>query len=125
MALTYPEGEAFFLRSALDSPDRTGYQASDPKQFYSHIMVEYIWNRWSDHGSSNTKGNSHPRAEYKVVQGTGWWSTYYGAWAHLPFSYGPEPSDIKRRVQHQLCTNGDRFVSLEKGGSNEVNPGLE
>ena len=121
MALTYPEGEAFFLRSALDSSSADGYHASDVKQFYSHMMIEFIWNRWSDHGSEANapEGFSHPRSGYKIVKGW-WWETKYGAWTQLPFNYGPHFEDIKRRVQHNLCTNGDRFKDLEKGGSNEV-----
>ena len=32
-----------------------GYRADEPKDFYSHIMVEYIWKREAYHGSTATK----------------------------------------------------------------------
>lgn len=122
MALAYPEGECFFVRTALDSGSSSGYHASDVKEFYSHMMVEYIWNVESDHGSKNANsptGRTHPRTGYKIVKGS-WWDTHYGAWANLPFNYGPSEGTIKRRVQHNLCTSGNRFRNHEKGGSSEV-----
>lgn len=61
----------------------------------------------------------HPRAGYKIVTGS-WWNTEYGAWTDLPFNYGPTERDIKRRVLHNLCTDGNRFRDHEKGGSKEV-----
>ena len=122
MALTYPEGECYFRRSALDINLPDQYHASDPKDFYSHMMVEYVWNRESYHGQKDSnypKGYTHPRSEFKIVTGYAW-GTNYGAWTHLPFSYGPHFSDIRRRVQHELCINGNDFRDREKGGAYQV-----
>lgn len=127
MALAYPEGECFFLRSALDSRSADGYHASNVKDFYSHMMVEYIWNVESDHGSKEAmtaqsregKGHRHRRSGYKIVRGS-WWNTDYGAWTQLPFMYGPHWEKITRRAQHNLCASGNRFRDHEKGGAAEV-----
>jgi len=124
MAMAYPEGECFFVRSGLATSQSDGYHAENINQFHSHFMVEYIWNKEAYHGSRNAnepKGFSHSRSGYKIVNGS-WWNTSYGNWTQLPFSYGPSGSDIKRRVQHNLCTNGNRFRDHEKGGSAEVCP---
>lgn len=123
MALAYPEGECFFKRSALNAQQQDGYHADNCKDFYSHIMVEYIWNQEAYHGSTDAKTytgkRSHPRSEYRVVNGD-WWNTDYGVWCNVPFSYGPTPNDIKRRFEHNLCTWGNRIRDREKGASAEV-----
>ena len=124
MALAYPEGECFFLRSALDS---SSYHASNVKDFYSHMMVELIWNVESDHGpeaamleqSRKGGGHRHPRSGYKIVRGS-WWKTDYGAWTQLPFMYGTYWKKITRRAEHNFSTNGNRFRDHEKGGAAEV-----
>jgi hypothetical protein len=78
MALAYPEGECFFNRKRLCSTEEGGYKATDPKQFYSHFMLEYIWNKEADHGSKETNfgqgknGWKHKRSGYKVVRGNLW-----------------------------------------------------
>ncbi|KAL8778972.1 MAG: hypothetical protein Q9213_007157 [Squamulea squamosa] len=122
MALAYPEGKCFFIRSALDS---SVYHANDVNDFYSHLMVEYVWNREADHGSKACMtaesrrggGHRHPRSGYKIVRGAWHWDTDYGNWVHLPFSYGTHWKSITRRVEHELCTNGTRFMERENGGS--------
>ncbi|KAJ4122728.1 hypothetical protein NW768_010169 [Fusarium equiseti] len=140
MALPYPEGEVFFMRSALrsklqmpslrkegttwkvDMVNFSKYQAG-MKDFYSHFMVEYIWNRPADHASeaANTAGGGHrhPRSPYTIVRGGGGWRTDYGNWTQLPFSYGPSEDNIKRRVQHNLCTDGKLFKQRERGAADE------
>ncbi|KAG8527324.1 uncharacterized protein KY384_007476 [Bacidia gigantensis] len=117
MALAYPEGECFFTRKALDSSAADGYKASDPKNFYSHMMIEYVWNHWAD--SVSVGRRNHPRAEYKNVTGVGW-NTRFGAWSELPISYGPRPDDIKRRGSHKLCTNGNVFRDRDNGGGDQL-----
>ncbi|KAL8797923.1 MAG: hypothetical protein Q9182_007120 [Xanthomendoza sp. 2 TL-2023] len=112
MALAYPEGECFFTRSALSS---SVYNADDPKDFYSQMMVEYVWNREADHGWRNSQGHRHPRSGYQIVKGSNW-DTSYGNWTHLPFSYGSHWNKITKRVQHDLCTTGNVFKDREKGG---------
>ena len=122
MALAYPEGECFFRRSVLNGGNSEGYKADDPKDFFSHMMVEYVWNVESDHGAKACNapaGYGHPRSGYQIVRGS-WWDTDYGCWTQLNFNYGPRPDDIRRRIQHNLCTNGNRFRDHEKGGAAEV-----
>lgn len=121
MALAYPEGECFFNRKGLCTSIKDSYKATKPEDFYSHFMVEYIFNKEADHASTNCNypdGFTHPRSGYKIVSGSGW-NTYYGCWETMPFSYGPK-NEITRRHQHELCVNGNRFVQFERGGSAEV-----
>lgn len=117
MALAYPEGECFFIRSSLASSKSDGFHPDNAEEFYKTIIVEYVWNVEAYHASATVY--KHPRSECKIVRGD-WWNTDYGCWSQLPFSYGPSESDIRRRVQHNLCTNGNRFRDYEKGGSAEV-----
>ncbi|KAF7920161.1 uncharacterized protein EAE97_011502 [Botrytis byssoidea] len=133
MAILYPEGEVFSDRKVLAQNSKNGYRVDDEKQFYSHFMIEYVWNREAYHGSKNANsisvsyksflgmevpvlgpglGHTHRRSGYKVSQGD-FWDTHYGNWTHLPVSYGAGGSDIKRRVQHNLCTSGNRFRNYE------------
>ena len=122
MALAYPEGECFFLRTALDSASADGHHASNVKDFYSHMMVEFVWNLESDHSATESrgdKGHRHPRSGYKIVKGS-LWNTDYGCWTTFPFCYGPQSNKLMRRVEHNLCTNGNRFRDHEKGGALEV-----
>lgn len=75
MALAYPEGECFFVRTALDSASSGGYHASNVTGFYSHMMVEFIWNVESDHGgrkADSSAGYIHPRTGYKIVRRLAW-----------------------------------------------------
>ncbi|KAI4094834.1 MAG: hypothetical protein LQ339_007397 [Xanthoria mediterranea] len=113
MALAYPEGESFFVRTKLESSE---YHANDVKDFYSHMMIEYVWNREALHGGYSHGGHQHPRSGYRIVRGS-WWNTDYGNWTALPFSYGPDANSITRRVEHRLCTNGNAFRDRQKGGS--------
>ncbi|KAF9773546.1 hypothetical protein IL306_008618 [Fusarium sp. DS 682] len=72
MALPYPEGEVFFMRSVLANRDPVHYHADNPEHFYSHFMVEYIWNVEADHGSKNANswdGHYHQRSPYAIVTG--------------------------------------------------------
>lgn len=87
MALAYPEGECFFRRAVLNGGNSEGYNADDPKDFASHLMVEYVWNREADHGAkacNSPAGYGHPRSGYRIVRGA-WWDTHYGCWTQLPF----------------------------------------
>lgn len=126
MALAYPEGECFFVRKILES---SVYHADDVKEFYSHMMVEFVWNKEADHGAkecqteealkNNGGGHLHWRSRYAIVRGA-WWDTHYGNWTDLPFCYGPNSNKITRRVQHNLCIDGNEFRDREKGGSYRV-----
>jgi hypothetical protein len=140
MAIPYPEGEVFFDRKVLAQRSKNGYRADNQQHFYSHFMIEYVWNAEAYHGSRNANsvaidyqsvlgiqvpvlkpgvGHKHRRSGYKVSKGDNW-GTHYGNWKQLPVSYGPQQGDIKRRVQHNLCTSGNRFRNYEWGDSAEV-----
>ncbi|EFR04463.1 hypothetical protein MGYG_07471 [Nannizzia gypsea CBS 118893] len=127
MALAWPQGECFFKRSALQSGavnTVARFTAEDPKLFYSTMVVEMVWNKEAHHGSeackenSNPKGHPHKRSGYTIVTGGRGWKTSYGNWTHLPFSYGAyyQPS---RQIQHELCTDGERFKKREHGDAYE------
>ncbi len=63
MALAYPEGECFFKRSVLNTSQADGYHADKIEDFYSKMMVEYVWNQEAYHGSvaaKSPKGRAHP-----------------------------------------------------------------
>jgi len=116
MALAYPEGTVFFERSAISNKNPAHYQASNVEHFYSHFMIEYVWNKEADFkkAANAPKGHSHPRSDYSIVRGW-FWGSDFGVYHQLPFSYGPNRNDIKRRLQHDLCKDGDTFKGYERG----------
>ncbi|KAJ5556964.1 hypothetical protein N7494_000879 [Penicillium frequentans] len=137
MALSYPQGECFFKRSALKSAEENRFDAEDEKQFYSTMLVEVIWNKEAYHGSQEVgKFARHKRSNYKIVMDAGVlldengkvdisvgtdpfkWKTMYGNYTHLPFNYG-QYSQPSRRAQHELCTWGRRFKLREQGDAYE------
>ncbi|KAF5248735.1 hypothetical protein FANTH_5805 [Fusarium anthophilum] len=120
--MLYPEGEVFFMRSVLRNNDPAHYRANNLAHFYSHLMVKHIWNVEADHSSKNANswtGHCRQRSPYTIVTGSSW-NTHYGNWKQLPFSYGPRESDIGRRLEHNLCTNDNRFKNHEKGDAAEA-----
>ena len=129
MAMPYPEGEVFFDRKVLKSSNPKVYDANDISKFYSHLMIEYIWNEETYHGSPANGWNEdtatvpddwkHPRTSYQVVRAFNW-DTFYGVYTNLPFSYGNTPGNILKRHQHELDTNAADFVNREKGVAAEV-----
>ncbi|KAJ5803269.1 uncharacterized protein N7503_005719 [Penicillium pulvis] len=137
MALSYPQGECFFKRSALKSAEGNRFDAEDEKQFYSTMLVEVIWNKEAYHGSKQCgKAPPHKRSKYKILMDKGVlldengkadisvgahassWQTMYGNYIHLPFNYG-HYSQPSRRAQHELCTWGHRFKLRECGDAYE------
>jgi hypothetical protein len=94
MAMPYPEGEAFFERSALKSKSDGRFNAEDPAHFYSTMLVQMVWNVEAHHGSKNAranaspKGHPHARSNYQTVYGGGGWQTAYGTCRWYPFTYG-------------------------------------
>ncbi|KAJ5357482.1 hypothetical protein N7541_004640 [Penicillium brevicompactum] len=137
MALSYPQGECFFKRSALKSKKEKRFDAEDEKQFYSTMLVEVTWNKEAYHGSKQAeKAPPHKRSNYKILMDRGvlrdengkvddnlkasvfQWQTQYGNYTHLPFNYG-HYSQPSRRAQHELCTWGHRFKSRECGDAYE------
>lgn len=121
MALAYPEGECFFVRSGLRAGPQTGYNAENPSHFHNHMMVEYIWNKPAASGDRDTNhphGHTHPRSGYSIVRRG--LRTRHGGWNNLPFSYGPGELSIQRRVEHELCTDANTFDRYYNGASAEV-----
>lgn len=110
MALAFAEGECFFNKIGLKHPNTNLYQADSPWHFYRTLLVEYIWNKPS-HKNSGTY--AHPRSGYAKC---GPYSNY----TRLPFSYGPNRNDIRRRVDHNLCISESRFKKVDKGAALEV-----
>jgi len=95
-------------------------KAEEPKDFYGHFLVKYIWNQEAYHASyAANMPRTHPRSTKRVVDAD-WWNTVYGYWAWLPFSYRYKRSEIKSLDKHYLCTNGNRFRDREIGGAAEV-----
>ncbi|OJI96467.1 hypothetical protein ASPVEDRAFT_145964 [Aspergillus versicolor CBS 583.65] len=97
MAIPFPEGKAYFKRSALKSEKDGRFNADDPAHFYSTMIVEMTWNVEAHHGSKQAnepKGHPHKRSNYEIY-----------------------PS---RRVQCELCTSGYRFKRHEYGDKAEV-----
>ena len=67
MALPYPEGQVYFRRSALNlNTPPYNFDVQDATSFYSHCLLENVWNTWAF--SSNTNPNinnvpAHPRSK--------------------------------------------------------------
>ena len=114
MAILYPEGECFFKRSALSNK---GFSADKPEDFYSNMLVEFIWNQPAFTGPAAWEPHGHPRSYKTSVDIT----TRYAWFTQLPFSYGPTYTDIKRRFQHNLCTSPGRLQNRINGAAAEVN----
>lgn len=104
MALAFPEGECFFRRDGLVSPRAGGYDARNERQFYSTMLVEFLWNVPShseNAGVNYPNGHFHPRTGYTITRRDS--RIRQGNFNNLPFSYGPSEWQIRRRVQHELC----------------------
>ncbi len=98
MALAYPEGEVFFKRDPLylEKRDNGGHWIWNPstsRDFYSHIMVEYVWNvteLWVENKFR------HPRTGYTWTHAASSAWTYYGAHELMNVSYGPYQNPARR-----------------------------
>jgi hypothetical protein len=112
MALAYPEGEVFFLRSSLHFNDTNKWNASNAENFYSHVLIEYAWNECVEIPARTQY--SHARANY--IRG---WVGVYGYYDKLPISIGPH-DNIKRRYDMQLSSSADDFIERGKGGPQKV-----
>ena len=127
--MPYPEGEVFFDRNVLKSINPKVYDANDLGKFYSHLMIEYLWNQETYHGSPANGWDEatatvsddwkHPRSAYEIVRALNW-DTFYGVYDNLPFSYGNAPGNIMKRHQHELNRFAPDFVNREKGVAAEV-----
>lgn len=114
MAFAYPEGECFFQRSSLKN---SFFSADKAEDFYGYMLVEYLWNQPSEFGT-DIYTYKHTRActSYRTFEG----DPFIGYWSQLPICYGPKHDEIKRRLQHDLCSNKDRLRARVNGASAEV-----
>ncbi|KUJ14838.1 uncharacterized protein LY89DRAFT_735902 [Mollisia scopiformis] len=119
MAIPYPEGECFFNLEGWKASAE--YDPNKAEDFYSRMLVEYIYNVEADHASEachSPSGYSHPRSIYNIVRGSNW-KTDYGCWCLLPIQYGMSYDKPTRFLRHELCSEGNAFRDHEKGGSAE------
>ena len=81
MALPFPEGQVYFRRSALNLKNPPyNFDAQDTTSFYSHFLLENVWNTWAFSSHTNpTIDNipTHPRS--KPVKGyASGYGTHFG-----------------------------------------------
>ena len=82
MALPYPEGQVYFRRSALNLKDSPyNFDVQDTTSFYSHCLLENVWNTWAF--SSNTNPSidhipTHPRSNPITGKAQGGYETRFG-----------------------------------------------
>ena len=133
MALAYPEGESFFDINLLKEGP---YNASNLSDFYSNLLVEFVWNYPVDSEMllrNETKARqaewNHPRVKYNIALAPRQMESNlvptisqpdHGTWTSLPFMYGPSEKEVKRRVDHNLCTSYGRLQKAYKGAKKEV-----
>ena len=120
MALPYPEGEVLFRRSALSH--HSGFNANDAQLFYSHALVETVWNVAFVQGLSvDTKNWVHPRSPMNVVTGQ-MWRTHFGFFDFQRVSFGRNKngSAITRRVALGCNNNGNDARDFDSGGPHKV-----
>ncbi|KAJ4985113.1 hypothetical protein SVAN01_09416 [Stagonosporopsis vannaccii] len=119
MALPYPEGKSYFVPEGLVG-HVNGYHATNPKDFYTNFLVEYLWNvpaYWNvdDAKADDVFPGKHPRSKAKVAGSNGPVN-----WDYITFSYGTEPGKIGRSVMHNLCLSKKRLEDYIDGASAEA-----
>lgn len=120
MALPYPEGEVLFRRSALTH--RSGFNANNESSFYSHALVESVWNvAFTQDRTVATNNFQHRRSTMRVVTGSGW-RTQFGFWDHQRISFGDDRRGgrITRRVALANNDNGNEARDFDSGGPHKV-----
>ncbi|KAL8693756.1 MAG: hypothetical protein Q9224_003694 [Gallowayella concinna] len=120
MAIPYPEGEVLFRRSALSH--RSGFRADDKSSFYSHALVETVWNvAITQDRSVDTSRYQHPRSTMRVVKGQ-LWRTHFGFFDYQRVSFGSHKagSGITRRVALGCNDNGNEARDFDSGGPHKV-----
>ncbi|KAL8922318.1 MAG: hypothetical protein Q9208_005288 [Pyrenodesmia sp. 3 TL-2023] len=119
MALPYPEGEVYFKRSSLKYP---GFAIdTDDKTFYSHALVETVWNSWFNHNDEAKNTKPHVRAKH--VQGLGmWYATLFGVWSSQSALFGDsnDGTNITREVVLGKNTNFNEVRDKDQGGPYKV-----
>ncbi|KAL8805469.1 MAG: hypothetical protein Q9182_001924 [Xanthomendoza sp. 2 TL-2023] len=120
MALPYPEGEVLFQRSALWH--QSGFRADDSSSFYSHALVETVWNvAYAQGRSVDTNQYQHPRSSMRVLTAQ-LYRTEFGFFDFQRVSFGPNRngSGITRRVALECNNNGNEARDFDAGGPHKV-----
>ena len=126
MALPFIEGEVFFIRSALEEPHFYRFFPDDPRQFYGHMLIEHVWNRWTV--SINTTPNfvgienrPHPRSRLERGTAQGW-RTEFGHFPNWWINFGNDRrgQNILRTFDAQPNQNRNEMRDLDSGGPARV-----
>lgn len=120
MALPYPEGAVYFKTGALNQP---GFDATNDKDFYSHFLVEYGWNRSVFSGSDlNKRQEDHPHVGKLTTGYASWYATRFGVWKEMHCNFGDnrDGTDLKRRVICDTNTNMNELRDSDQGGPRKV-----
>ena len=127
MALPFLEGEVFFVRKALEEPHFYKFFPDDPEQFYGHMLIEHVWNRWTV--SINTKPNfddiqrrPHPRSKLESGRAQGLWRTVFGHFPEWWINFGNDRQgrNIRRTFNAQPNQNRNEMRDLDRGGPAKV-----
>ncbi|KAK8925519.1 hypothetical protein VCV18_005948 [Metarhizium anisopliae] len=126
MAMPYPEGEVFFKRSKLKipqskQPDAWSFNANNMKDFASHILVEYIYNR-----PGMVSGTRVSQCTAEI----GDWKAYYPDCINAMFSStlqnAPEKHNgspgipMNRRIELGPCRDAKEYRDNSSGGPDKV-----
>ncbi|KAF2759848.1 hypothetical protein EJ05DRAFT_474902 [Pseudovirgaria hyperparasitica] len=115
MASYYPEGECFFLRSTLKyNDDFAPFSAEDPKDFYSHVLIEYQWNGWV---VANNDDYGHPRSDLKTGYGSQY-DTQFGNWDRfwVGETKDTDPSKMLAITTYPNSLNWNEMRDRDNGG---------
>ncbi|GIC84306.1 uncharacterized protein Aud_000121 [Aspergillus udagawae] len=95
MAAASPEGEAWFFHEALTVKDK--FDPADPKQFYSHVLLEVVTNYTVDEGYYVPKipWEDHPRAQKQEWNPAA--RTSYARYKFMTVMTGPSCGKITRQ----------------------------
>ena len=142
MALPYPEGEVYFKRSALvygnvntnpkSNPEPTvmddvtgpypdNFWAEKAEDFYSHVLIEHVWNKWASGPHTEPYNNDnmpkHPRSELLKGYGSNYW-TQFGVWNNTYISFGDKKDGtaISREVCLENNQNYNELRDLDNAG---------
>ncbi|PWI64480.1 hypothetical protein PCL_09635 [Purpureocillium lilacinum] len=129
MAMPYPEGEVFFKRSALKIAKGNGehpwsFNPDNAKDFASHILVEYIYNRPDGHDGKRC---------YSVYSEVGGSKYYRPSSFNIMFSNTQEKSEtpagqghkprgveMKRIIQVETLSDAKEYRDNANGGPDKV-----
>ncbi|KAL9609783.1 MAG: hypothetical protein Q9167_005479 [Letrouitia subvulpina] len=127
MALPFIEGEVFFVRKALEEPRFYRFFPDDPKQFYGHMLIEHVWNRWTVSQNTRPDFNAidrrpHPRSTLERGRAQGGWRTVFGHFPNWWINFGNDRRgrNILRTFDAQPNQNRNEMRDLDAGGPARV-----